>query len=89
MPGPEIGRREQSDASSGWFTLFLVLAAAVLAKAQQPAPSPASSSGDPKPSTSDSQNNDRIFGVIPNYPTIENPAHCAADDEAEVQACGG
>ena len=38
-----------------------------------PSGTQASSSDDPKPSASSPLKNDRIFGVIPNYRTVEDP----------------
>jgi hypothetical protein len=73
MPKTRIGRREL--CSSRTLALFVLLCAAGFAQAQQPPPSEpqAASNNDSKPSTSDPLTNDRIFGVIPNYRTVEDP----------------
>src|SRR6516225_907881 len=55
--------------------LLVLLSVAGLARAQQPAPPEpqAPPNNASKPSTSDPLTNDRIFGVIPNYRTVEDP----------------
>jgi hypothetical protein len=73
MPRNEIFRRVL--CPSRFLALFFLLPAAGLAQTQQPPPSKpqAASNDDSKPSTSDQPTNDRIFGVIPNYRTVEDP----------------
>src|SRR5215470_14588092 len=73
MSKTQIDRREcRSCRPLPFFVLFF---AAGLARAQQPTPpeSRAPSNNDSKPSTSAPLANDRIFGVIPNYRTVEDP----------------
>ncbi len=61
--------------SSCSLALFLLLSAVGLAQAQQPVPSgpQAPSDNERKPFSPDLLKNDRIFGVIPNYRTVEDP----------------
>ena len=61
--------------SSCAVVLFLFLSVARVARTQQPVPSgpQAAPTDDPKPVTTDTLKNDRIFGVIPNYRTVEDP----------------
>jgi hypothetical protein len=65
---------ERCIALGGW-RFFFFFSLAGLAWAQQTAPSEPQvpSNNDSKPSTSDQLTNDRIFGVIPNYRTVEDP----------------
>lgn len=70
MRQTQPGRRELSTISSCSVTLFLLLSANSFAWGQQQALSP---TNDPKSATSDPLKNDRIFGVIPNYRTVEDP----------------
>jgi len=73
MPKIQIGRCQVCRFRR--LALFVLFCAAGLAGAQQPTPpeSRAPSNNDSKPSTSDPLTNDRIFGVIPNYRTVEDP----------------
>jgi len=72
MPKTQIGHHELRP--SRLLALLVLLSAAGLAPAQQPAPQPqAPSNNDSTPSTSKTLTNDRIFGVIPNYRTVEDP----------------
>ena len=56
--------------SSCAVVLFLFLSVARVARTQQPVPS-----GPQAAPTNDPLKNDRIFGVIPNYRTVEDPTH--------------
>ncbi len=73
MRKTQIGRRELRPSRP--FVLFVLLSVAGLARAQQPDPSssPAGSNNDSKRPSFDPVKNDRIFGVIPNYRTVEDP----------------
>jgi hypothetical protein len=73
MPKIQIGRRQFCPSCP--LALFVLVCAAGLARAQQPVPPEpqAPSNNNSKPSTSDPLTNDRIFGVIPNYRTVEDP----------------
>jgi hypothetical protein len=73
MPRTEILCREF--CASRLLVLLVLLSAVGFVRAQQPIPSEQQvpSNNDSKPSTSDQLTNDRIFGVIPNYRTVEDP----------------
>jgi len=60
---------------SRFLALLVIFCAAGLVRAQQPAPPEpqAPSNNNSKPAGSDPLTNDRIFGVIPNYRTVEDP----------------
>ena len=73
MPKTQIGRRQF--CASRTLAFCVLFCAAGLARAQQGTPSApqAPSNDNSKPSASDPLTNDRIFGVIPNYRTVEDP----------------
>jgi hypothetical protein len=73
MPKNDVGCRQLR--SSRFLALFALLSVAGLAHAQQPVPTEPQvpSKDDSKTSSPAPLTNDRIFGVIPNYRTVEDP----------------